>query len=104
MGGSESEFDSILDECVQVTIPGFLQKTSSHLVEQKIKTEGFPRHSRTHRQSTPELNIAKAEFKRMEELVIARRSKNQLASTLHMIPKPSGKFRHAATTGDLTMI
>ena len=64
-----------------------------HNVEHYITTEGPPIHGHRRRLPPEKLNIAREEFRVMEEMGIIRRSNSQWASPLHMVPKQSGKWR-----------
>ncbi len=68
---------------------GDVMPTPTHGVEHHIHTGNHPLAKS--RQMDPEkLEIAKAEFKRLESASIFRCSKSPWASPLHMVPKKDG--------------
>ena len=68
---TESHFSHILSqEFADLLVPNFDCTTTKHGVELHIVTEGQPVHATARRLDPQKLSVAKAEFKRMEELGI----------------------------------
>jgi hypothetical protein len=66
----------------------------NHGVEHHSHTGSHPPVFAKSRRLNPEkLQIAKAEFKRLESAGIVRRSKSPWASPLHMVPKKDGSWQ-----------
>jgi hypothetical protein len=73
---------------------GDVKLTSTHGVEHHIHTSSHPPvFAKSHRLDPEKLQIAKAEFKRLESAGIVRRSKSPSASPLHMVPRKDGSWR-----------
>jgi hypothetical protein len=73
---------------------GDVKPTPNHGVEHHIHSGSHPPVFAKSRRLYPEkLQIAKAEFKRLESAGIVRRSKSPWASPLHMGPKKDGSWR-----------
>jgi len=85
-----NEYAKLLAEFPGITTPTFGTPTTKHGVEHHIPTEGPPVHARARRLPPDKLALAKAEFRKKEELGIIRRSDSAWASPLHMAPKKSG--------------
>jgi hypothetical protein len=67
---------------------GDVKLTPNHWVKHHIHTSSHPPvFEKSHRLNPEKLQIAKAEFKRLESSGIVRRSKSPEASPLHMVPK-----------------
>ena len=88
-----NEFVKLLAEFPEITKPEFKQVLPKHGVQHHIPTVGPPIHSRPRRLPPEKLRQAKAEFKKMEQLGIIRRSSSPWSSPLHMVPKPDGTWR-----------
>ena len=88
----EGPFKSILLEFLDLLAQDFKAKVS-HKVRHFISTEGPPYHARPRRLDGEKLTVAKAEFKKMEELGIVHRSDSPWASPLHVVPKADGSWR-----------
>jgi hypothetical protein len=73
---------------------GDVKPTPTHGVEHHIHTGSHPPVFAKSRRLDPEkLQIAKAEFKRLESAGIIRSSKSPWASPSHMVPKKDGYWR-----------
>ena len=90
---SNNEYYRLLSTFAQITTPQFATLPTKHGVEHFIKTTGPPISVRARRLPPDKLNSAKAEFNRMEEMGIIRRSNSPWASPLHMVRKASGGWR-----------
>ena len=89
-----NHFSHILSqEFADLLVPNFDCTTTKHGVELHIVTEGQPVHATARRLDPQKLSVAKAEFKRMEELGVIRRSHSPWSSPLHVAPKPGGGWR-----------
>uniref|UniRef100_A0A5S6QAW0 RNA-directed DNA polymerase n=1 Tax=Trichuris muris TaxID=70415 RepID=A0A5S6QAW0_TRIMR len=89
----DSEYAKILNEFPDIKTPQFTANSPKHGVQHHIVTSGAPLHARTRRLPPDKLQLAKNEFRNMEELEIVRRSNSPWASPLHMVPKASGGWR-----------
>ena len=91
---SVNDFDRIIDDFQELLVPRFKPSDENkHGVEHHIVTEGPPLHARARRLDADKLAAAKAEFTKMEELGIIRRSNSPWSSPLHIVRKPSGGWR-----------
>lgn len=90
---ADDDFAQMLAAFPEVIRPTFCTASVKHGVEHHLPTHGPPLHSRARRLPPDKLALAKAEFKKMEELGIIRRSQSQWASPLHMVAKASGGWR-----------
>lgn len=89
----DNQYAQLLAEFPSITMPKFTQTTTKHGVEHYISTEGAPVHALARRLAPDRLELAKEEFRKMEEMGIIRRSNSPWASPLHMVPKPTGGWR-----------
>ena len=90
----DSELSTIINEFPNLLIPHFdVSDQNHHGVEHHLVTEGPPVFARARRLRDDQLNLAKAEFKKMEDLGIIRRSNSPWSSPLHMVPKANGSWR-----------
>ena len=90
---TKGQFDTLLTEFPDITIPKFKQTSTKHGVEHYITTQGPPIHARARRLPPDKLALAKSEFESMEAMGIIRPSSSPWASPLHMVPKSSGGWR-----------
>ena len=86
ISSSNNPYDQLLAEFPEITTPNFTHQTSKHGIEHFITTTGPPIHAKPRRLPPDKLQAAKAEFDRMEEMGIIRRSSSPWASPLHMVP------------------
>ena len=89
----DPRISSLLAEYDDIRGASFSDIKPLHGVEHHIVTTGPPVHARFRRLDPVKLESAKAEFRRMEEAGIIRRSTSPWASPLHMVPKPDGSWR-----------
>ena len=89
-----SEYEEWLRVRYQELItPTFSAPTVKHGVELQIPTKGRPVFAKARRLSPEKLETAKAEFTKMSDSGIVRRSKSAWASPLHLVPKEDGSWR-----------
>lgn len=93
ISASDNLYAKLLSEFPEITTPQFSTASTKHGVEHFIPTKAPPVHARARRLAPQKLELAKAEFARMEKMGIVRRSNSQWASPLHMVPKASGDWR-----------
>ena len=87
-------YETILDGFPELLEPRFrTSDLNKHGVEHHIVTAGPPVHSKARRISSDKLAAAKAEFAKMEELGIIKRSNSPWSSPLHIVQKPGGGWR-----------
>ena len=89
----QNDYSNLLQHFPEILTPQFHNHTNKHGVEHHIVTQGPPTHARARRLDQEKLSAAKAEFFKMEEMGIVRRSKSPWSSPLHVVPKPDGKWR-----------
>ncbi|HIC30532.1 MAG TPA: hypothetical protein EYO76_01310, partial [Flavobacteriaceae bacterium] len=85
---------NVLGEFPAITRPLLCtREVVKHKVRHYVTTVGPPVHARARRLAPDKLAIAKAEFDKMLELGIIRRSNSPWASPLHVVPKADGGWR-----------
>lgn len=90
---SDNDYARILAEFPDIITPQFTTANPKHGVKHHIPTTGPPLHARARRLPPDKLQLAKDEFRQMEEMGIVRRSNSPWASPLHMVAKTSGGWR-----------
>ncbi|KAK7504021.1 hypothetical protein BaRGS_00004753 [Batillaria attramentaria] len=88
-----NEYSDLLHQFPELLTPHFDSTVNKHGVEHHIVTHGPPVHARARRLSPEKLAAAKAEFLKMEEMGIIRRSDSPWSSPLHVVPKAGGQWR-----------
>jgi hypothetical protein len=84
----------LLQKFPSILHTGDVKPAPNHGVKHHIHTRSHPPVFAKSRRLDPEkLQIAKAEFKRLESTGIVRRSKSPWASPLHMVPNKDGLWR-----------
>ena len=105
----DNDLVSILNEFPELLVPRFHASDENlHGIEHHLASTGLPVFARARHLHDEQLAVAKAEFKKIEDLGIIRRSNSSWSSPLHITSKPGGgwrpcgDFRHlnAATIDD----
>ena len=88
-----NEYSDLLHQFPELLTPRFDSTVNKHGVEHHIITQGPPVHARARRLNPEKLSAAKAEFLKMEQMGIIRRSNSPWSSPLHVVPKAGGQWR-----------
>ena len=86
-------YKRLLAKFPSLSKPTFSEPVTKHGVVLHIPTTGPPVRARARRLAPDKLAAAKAEFKKMEEMGIIRRSKSCWSSPLHLVDKSDGSKR-----------
>ena len=86
-------YSDLLQQFPELLTPHFDSNINKHGVEHHIITHGPPVHARARRLNPEKLAAAKAEFLKMEQMGIIRRSNSPWSSPLHVVPKSNGQWR-----------
>ena len=86
-------YSELLQQFPELLTPHFDSPVNKHGVEHHIIANGPPVHARMRRLDPEKLTAAKAEFLKMEQMGIIRRSNSPWASPLHMVRKSNGQWR-----------
>ncbi len=89
----DNTYTRLLAEFPKLTKPDFSTSTTKHGVEHHIPTTGPPVHAKARRLAPDKLTIARAEFKKMMDMRIVRRSNSPWSNPLHMVDKADGSMR-----------
>ena len=90
---SDNCYARLLAEFPSITTPTFSSAETKHGVQHHIPTTGPPVHARARRLAPAKLDMAKAEFRKMIQMGICRRSNSPWSNPLHMVEKPDGSQR-----------
>ena len=90
---TEDSYLRLLAKFPSLTQPKFSGSNTKHGVVLHIPTTGPPVRARARRLRPDKLAAAKAEFQKMEEMGIVRRSNSCWSSPLHVVDKPDGGTR-----------
>jgi len=99
-----NEYQKLLAKYPSLITPTFSAVQAKHRVRHHIQTTGPPRKARAQRLPPDKLAVAKAEFEKMQQLGIIRRSSSQHSSPLHMVSKADGGTRPCVTFNGLMML
>ncbi|XP_052565894.1 uncharacterized protein LOC128093378 [Culex pipiens pallens] len=91
--GFDHPFRDLLQEFRVITVPNSMQTAAKHDVKHFIETKGPPVAFKVRRLAPDKVDAARAEFKVMCDLGIARPSSSSWASPLHCVPKKDGQWR-----------
>jgi hypothetical protein len=84
----------LLQKFPSILCTGYMMPTPTHRVQHHIHKGSHPSvFAKSRRLDLEKLEIAKAEFKRLESAGIVRYSKSPWATPLYMVPKKDGSWR-----------
>jgi hypothetical protein len=88
------DLKTLLQKFPSIVRTGDVKLTPNQVVKHHIQTSSHPPvFAKSCRLDQEKLQIAKAEFKRLESAGIVCRSKSSWASPLHMVPKKDGSWQ-----------
>ena len=85
--------EALLDEFPEILVSKYDSTPPLHGVEHVVPTTGPPVFARARRLFGDKLDVAKEEFRKMEEMGIIQPSNSPWASPLHVVPKADGGWR-----------